>query len=381
MGSSMKRVGFIDLRVKGPDDLSKPLLSAEGREGIESLVVYSFKSISGRFEFEKAIEALPETSSALFISSLTGIKDFYLSLPLPLLNFRILKLPFSEPDRLKEIIPFELDSLIMDPMEQVVFDAIVLGESNGSFEVLVAYANQGTLQDILNRLAALNVNPRVITSLDLRPLLESGIEDLAQHLAGPTGAESGAEDRIQTAREELVKPIINLRTGPLTDTRETGRKGRSLRVMAALALSLGLLIHFNLIAKAVTAKREIASIRKEMRNQYAALFPREKSITDELYLLKSHLKEIQVKGDAIVDVDLLRLLVEISEKKNQRVVLHELSLDRDLITMKGDADSVNEAETMKVALGGLFKEVSFSEIKPSGAGKFFFTMIAKGRRT
>jgi type II secretory pathway component PulL len=151
--------------------------------------------------------------------------------------------------------------------------------------------------------------------------------------------------------------------------------------MAALALSLGLLIHFNLIAKAVTAKREIASIRKEMRNQYAALFPREKSITDELYLLKSHLKEIQVKGDAIVDVDLLRLLVEISEKKNQRVVLHELSLDRDLITMKGDADSVNEAETMKVALGGLFKEVSFSEIKPSGAGKFFFTMIAKGRRT
>jgi len=376
----MRRIGFIDLRSKGGGNHLETLPSPEVLGGTEASEVYIFKKAGGKYEFEQSIELPQQPSYPSSIPSLAGIREFYLSLPLKLLNFRILNLPFSEPEKLREIIPFELDSLIMDRVEGVVFDAIVLGSSNGNFDILVAYTNQETLKGILHRLAPLSIDPRLVTCLDLRLLIQSGVEDFALRLLQPMGVGFHSEDRIHAAKQELSTPTINLRIGPLAYIKEAEKAERALRITAILSIFLGLLINVDLVAKTVSARKESSSIRAEMRTQYAILFPKEKNVSDELYFLKSHMKGFQDQKEALIDVDLLQLLMDLSEKNVLGVTFHEVSVDRALITMKGETNSVNEIEKVKTNLGGSLQEISISEMKPSGAGRFLFTMVAKGRK-
>jgi hypothetical protein len=379
-GESMRRIGFVDLQIKGTDDpSSSPSASSGGKVGMESLVVHAFKFASGKYEWEETIrpsEECPPPSGPL----LPGVKDFYLSLPLQLLHFRILKLPFSDPAKLREVIPFELDSLILDGVDDIVFDPMVLGCTDGIFDILVAYAKRAALKEILGKLAPLQIDPAVITSLELQSLLKSGPKDMAAHLLKPGGLLLGPEDRIDLAKEELLAPTFNLRTGPFAYTKDIEKRNRALKLMAGLSLLLVLLIHADLLLRAITAKKETTSIRAEMRSHYASLFPNEKKITDELYLMKSHMKEIREKGDALMDMDLLQFLVDVSGRNVPNVRFHEISVDKDLITMKGEGGSMNEIDKLKTGLAEFLKEISISEMKPSNAGRFFFTLIAKGRK-
>ncbi|MDH7500356.1 MAG: hypothetical protein QHH30_08230 [candidate division NC10 bacterium] len=361
----MRRIGFVDLKEK---------------EGAEIFPVYVFKKTGRKWEFERSLELPPQTAASSSSPSLAGIGDFHLSLPLQWLNFRILNLPFSEPEKLREVIPFELDGIIMDRLEGVVFDAMVLGSSNGNYDILVAYANQESLKGVLRRLASLNIDPRRITCLDLRLLIQSGVDDFALRLLQPGELDFGSEDRIQAARQEIASPTINLRIGPLAPTEEAEKTERGLRILGVLSISLALLINAHLVAKATIAKKESSAIRSEMRAQYAALFPQEKNISDELYLLKSHMKEFQDKREALTDIDLLQLLMDLSEKNIQGVTFHEITVEKTLITIKGETPSANEIEKVKTNLETSLQEISISEMKPSGAGRFLFAMMAKGRK-
>src|SRR5208282_1575967 len=56
--------------------------------------------------------------------------ESYLSLPLSLLNFRVLELPFSDMKQIMEVLPFELEAMILGGSSGVAFDAYPLGESN-----------------------------------------------------------------------------------------------------------------------------------------------------------------------------------------------------------------------------------------------------------
>ena len=47
-----------------------------------------------------------------------------------------------------------------------------------------------------------------------------------------------------------------------------------------------------------------------------------------------------------------------------------------IVTMKGDAVSMDAADKMKKRLSYFLKEVTLSDIKPSADGRIFFTVIA-----
>ena len=352
----MSRKGFVDLRAEG-----------------FAFEIYVFETGPAGHEYKSSITYSDGSASSL-PESLNDIKEFYLGLPVELLDFRILRLPFSDRSKLVDVIPFELDTLIIDGSNSVIFDFIVLGAAEDKFDVLVAYMKKDMLKDILEKFSSLNIDPRIITSTGLRTVIKGDAGDILKCLAGPE--ETIRDERVRAAGEELQSHTINLRRGIFAYTKDAEKFGKAFKVSVVLLILLALLINSDLAFRIVTAKQETASLKREIRNVYAGLFPGEKRISNELYQMKSHLKEIQEKDKALTGVYPLKFMLELS-RKNPGVKFNEISLDRDMITMKGEAGSMDEITRMQSALSEFLSGVSISDIKPSEDGGTSFTVVAE----
>jgi type II secretory pathway component PulL len=354
----VKTIGFIDLTSK------------------QSGEIYLFRERAGGYELENAVHYPGEGASQF--PDLTGVHEFSLSIPLEMLNFRMMKLPFSEKEKIIKIIPFELGSLLIDSPDHVVFDATVMGSGEDGFDVLVTYADRETLRDILAQLSLLNIDPQVVTSLELQAIVKNGTGDVAVRLMNPSPLDR--DTRISAAKTELSHHTVNLRTGPLAYTRDRERVKKKLKATFVLSLVLALAINAYLIFGIVSAKTEVSSLKKDIRNTYSALFPNEKRVTDELYQLKSHMREIKEKGDALLGVHSLQFLLDLSQKMVRGVAFNEIVLDKDMSTMKGEASSMDDIDKMKTRLTDPRTDVSASDIKPLPSGKTLFTLVIKGQR-
>jgi hypothetical protein len=61
------------------------------------------------------------------------------------------------------------------------------------------------------------------------------------------------------------------------------------------------------------------------------------------------------------------------------VAYNEIDLEKGLIKLKAEAVSMKAIDQAKVRLSKYLSDVSVSEVKPAANGKFFFTVVAKGR--
>ncbi|HXX80976.1 MAG TPA: hypothetical protein VEI46_05460 [Thermodesulfovibrionales bacterium] len=357
----MKRVWFVDIHSM--------------KDGTPEGSIYVFTDRSGNYELESSAEYI---SDRAFPLNASDISDFTLSLPLELLNFRVLSLPFSDREKLRKVVPFDLANLLMERLDDVVFDATVLGPSGDNFHVLVTYIEKSVLKEILTELSSRQVDPQVVTSLELQAGMKEGTEGIALGLMNQ--GRLTPEERISAAKNELLNHTVNLRTGPFAYTKDTEKTKKKLKITAAMLIALALLINAYLSFGIFTAKSNAASVKRDVRSVYTALFPTEKMITDELYQMKSHMKEIREKGDALIGVYPLLLLLELSQKNLQGISFDEIVLGKELIAMKGEAPSISDIDRVKTRLSEFLKEVSVSDIKPSAGGKTLFTVVAKGRR-
>jgi type II secretory pathway component PulL len=281
----LKEIAFFDLKGEG---LSVYILTKKGSSyQLKDTLLASAKG-EGLFDIPRKLE---------------GIGDSYLSLPLDLLNFRVLELPFSDKERIREVLSFELDGLILGGTEGIVFDASILGESNGRSNVLVSYITKEELKKHLERLGSLKADPRIVTSIELAFAVgsPSSRESITELLLDPEPL--GEEDRKSIAIKEIESPTINLRRGELSFTADVQKTKKGLRITAILGILLALVFLFDVGARIITTKREIASAKEEIRKTYLSVFPQDKKIVSELYQMKSHLKELKEKESAYIGVD------------------------------------------------------------------------------
>jgi type II secretory pathway component PulL len=343
-------------------------------DGKRTGAFYLFNSANGKYEFADSLP-YPDGISAL------GAADtdrYILSLPLELLNFRVLKLPFDDSEKLLKVIPFELENYLMETSDNVVFGPAVLGRSGDMFDVLVACIHRSVLKEILAECGSRGIDPEIVTSLELRAILGQGSEDIALRLLNR--GKLVPDERIKAASDELLHPTINLRTGPFVYTKDLEKTKKTMRVTVVLLILLALVLDAYLAFGIITARIETSSLRRDLRAAYVGLFPTEKTITDELYQMKSHMKELKEKGDALIGVQPLPFLLDLSQKTPQGIMFYEIALDKDLITMKGEASVMGDVDKARTQLSEMLKDVSVSDIKPSAGGKTLFTLVAKGRK-
>lgn len=344
--------------------------------GGSALSVHVFRNGAKEHKLERTINNVSETFNA---RELDGIADFYLSLPLSLLNFRILKLPFSDRQKLRGIIPFELDNLVLGGADHAVFDFIVLGGAGNNYDVLVTYMDRKLLGDILDELTSMNIDPRTVTSVELQSVVSRGAEGIAAYISAPENM--SAEGRTEAAKKELATHTINLRTGPLAYTKDFEKTKKNLRLTVVLSILLALIINADLAVRTIAMKKEASLIRTDIRTIYSGLFPGDKKVADEIYQMKSHMKEVKEKGDMLGGVRPLKLMMDLSRSAVQGAVFSEINIDRGLVMLKGEANSMEAVDRVKSRLAEFLPEASASDIKPSANGRFYFTVTARVRTT
>jgi type II secretory pathway component PulL len=354
----MGKVLFIDIK---EGDVSTYLFEVSG--GGYVLKEKKEYPLSDKHNF--SIDAIPE-----------DVEDTYLSLPLGSLNFRLIDLPFSDKDRIREILPFELDGMILGGQENVVIDSIVTGTSDNKHQVLAVYLEKTVMRKVLEKLKSFGAEPVFVTSIGLRPALKDFTP--IKLLSPTTPAE---EDRTALAVEEIKSPTINLRRDEFSYTRDIERNRKSLRVTTILILLIALLLTGDAVFKIVSTRAEIVSIKNDMRKQYQEIFPGEKNVMNELYQLKSHMKELKGKEDVFIGVAPLDLLLKLSQVDRQGSVINEVTVDKTNIALRGEAQSLSEVQQVQNRLKSILDEVNISDSKSSAQGRMMFTITAKEKRT
>lgn len=306
---------------------------------------------------------------------LPGIDDWCVSIPLSLLDFRIMTLPFTDPRTMAKVIPYELDSLVLGGSQDMVFDVVVLKSLEGGSEVLVLYLRRQLLQALLDVLNRAGIDPPVVTSVELRAALGESPGDVVDFVTGQRAVKS--DSRLSAVRAELTgPPVVNLRSGSFACKRDTERLWKTARVTAVLLFVLGVLIHGILGMATVLARTESSAVRDTLRKEYTALFPQERRVSDELYQLKSHVKGLQDKRALLLGASPMRVLKTLAESRVQGTYLTELSIDRTALSLRGEAPSVSDVDAFKSMLAPKFSDPRVSDVRPVTEGKTSFALTA-----
>jgi len=342
----------------------------------KELSTYIFEVKGNKYEAKETKKYPFSHKNDFSIDKVTeDIENAYLSLPLSSLNFRVIDLPFSDKDRIREVLPFELDGMILGGSDKVVFDDIIVGKSDNTYQVLAVYIDKKIISEILEKLKSHKIDPVSITCLELK----STVKDFdSAKLISPIV--TGDKDRVAMAVEEMNAPLIDLRRDEFSFTRDIQKTKKSLRITALLAVIIALILSAGILVKLVSARYEIASLKNDMRKKYQEMFPGEKNIMNELLQVKSHLKELKGKEDLLVGINPLNVLSRLSQLERHGVVFNEITAGKDQIIMKGEAPSLSDIQELKGRLESLLNEVTLSDSKASAQGRMLFTITGKEKK-
>jgi hypothetical protein len=309
-----------------------------------------------------------------------GAKETVLSLPLSMLDFRVLELPFDEPERIREVLPFELEGIILGGTERVVMDAVVLGKTEeGKTRTLAVYVEKATLERLITGLSELGADPRVVTSVELaRVIHEAGTgEDLERLLLESPPA--GEDWREEKAEGELSLSTVNLRQGELAYTRDEERTRRSLAFAAVGLIALILVLAGDVLVRAARVEREAQAVQKELLSAYTGIFPGEKPerVAGLSYKLKARMEEMRGKSEDLRGVSPLEFLMKLQAALPRGIVVDVLTLDTGFVIVKGKADTLTQVEEAKSSLDTFLHDVKIMDTGQAVGGKTAFTIEAK----
>ncbi|MHB8881353.1 MAG: GspL/Epsl periplasmic domain-containing protein [Thermodesulfovibrionales bacterium] len=311
--------------------------------------------------------------------AVSGDADYYLSIPASLLNFRIMEMPFPDLKKVRELIPFELDGLILGGSGSIVFDVSVLGPGSSGHRVLVAYIARAVLTDILERLRTFSIDPKAIISADLAHAVSSsaGKEIAGLLLEQPQLSD---EERVRLCLKEIKAPTFNFRRDEFAYKADDERQQKALRTTAVLALLILIVFLADVTVTMFALNRENRTIRQNIRKTYQSVFPGEKKITDEVYQMKAHLKVLKEKETAFVGISALQTLLDLTRISREGISLNDITIDRDLVVIRGECPSLSDAQKIKTEMETFLGEVNISDTKPSAQNRTQFTISAKGRK-
>jgi len=101
----------------------------------------------------EAAGGLESSLSSLFSDKGFKTGDVIFSLPAGSCSFRHLSLPFSEEKTIDEIITYELEPHLPDPIDTVIVDSLPISSAGGSTEVLAAAAKRRDVHELLQAAA------------------------------------------------------------------------------------------------------------------------------------------------------------------------------------------------------------------------------------
>jgi len=156
-------------------------------------------------------ERLAAGLAALGLSPPLGPDDSVaVALPGSAASTHVVSLPFTDPRRIEQVLPAEVEGAIPFDLDEVVWDHAVLGQTGGKTDVLVGIVRKEALREHLAALGASGIEPRVVTlaPLALAALGERGL--LVPEGAPPLTAAllDAGPDRADLALVDEGRPVL-----------------------------------------------------------------------------------------------------------------------------------------------------------------------------
>jgi type II secretory pathway component PulL len=300
----------------------------------------------------------------------TNIEYVYLSIPLNLLSLRELNFPFSDKNKIKDTISYELEGILFGNISDYSIDYLIKESSESGSSVLAACIEKTKLREIIELFSSVGLEPTAITSLDLRSYSKN-IEMLFE------SHNLGEEIRAEAAKKELVNPLINLRQDELSYKGDIERIKKSLRLTGTLIFLLLLILGFNTTMKFISMEKEHTSITEEINAIYHNAFPGDVKIVDPVRQFKGNLNSLMEKKTILGGIPVLDILLNIANHKNKDIILNEFNTDGKNIIIKGAALSFENVDAFKNALSPSFAEVKVIDSKASPDKKISFSIIIR----
>ncbi|MBI5740839.1 MAG: hypothetical protein HZA16_08960 [Nitrospirae bacterium] len=297
-----------------------------------------------------------------------GLEQIYISVPHSSLSLRELTFPFSDRTKINDIISYELEGLLLGGVGDYAIDHIITETSGSGCKALAACIEKTKLAEIIGVFSSAGLEPRVVTSLDLR-LAAGNIARLVE------GLQHDGDARIRAAREELMAPSINLRKDEFAYTGDTERMKKALRVTASLLLLLGLIFCAYTALELTARKKENRALSGELQNVYRNVFPEDRKIVDPVKQFRGNLNLLREKKAVFGGVPVLDILNDIAGPGKNNVVLYEFSADGKNLIVKGTASSFEEVDSLKNSLSASFEGVKVTGSDSTADKKINFSIL------
>lgn len=335
----------------------------------ESPEVLIFKKRSSRFVYQDSVSlsltrgAPPEAARLL-----EGLHAIILALPLDMLRFRLLEMPFSDKDKVREVIPFEMQGITIKPVSSYVFDCVVQETVGQRSRVLAVYIEKEALGLILSWLQHIRLDPEAVSSLHLRASLPGlSVESLLEPLP------LTQEELISLCEEELKAPVINLRKGSLAFRQSVGEAKGPLLTALFLVLVILIALAGYAAIKIHGLNKAIAVYQASMSASFKEAFKGSTKVSDPLYLLRAKIKELNREEEFYARLSPLDLLQDITAMKGGSAVVYEVEYTTSRAILKGEAPDMAGIEKAKEGLLKRFEVVEILETKASAEGKVSFS--------
>ncbi|MDA8168522.1 MAG: hypothetical protein M0Z59_02335 [Nitrospiraceae bacterium] len=331
----------------------------------------------GRYAGPTGFTLGEDFSSVQFEKSLPELDEAWLGLPVSMLDFRLLEFPFSEMDKIRQALPYELEGIVLKNIADISFDAVPAGGQAEMETVLAVYAEKAILKKMIEAFKSAGAEPAAITSIEVSHIFSGGGKegkDIAEALLGQALAEE--DQRVEAARkmlEEERKPLFDLRRGELAYMKEKEEIGRSIKTAFILAGLVLAALCLNAVIGIYYLNKQAGAIETRIRQSLEKDFPTQKirNSSAGLIMLKAEVQAMKRKKAGMGGFSALDALKKLSGQKVKGVVLREISMDEDNITVKGEAPSIGDVSSFKTAMQSRFARADIIETRASGNTTLF----------
>jgi Tfp pilus assembly PilM family ATPase len=170
-----------------------------------------------------------------------GVVTAYFALPGDQLSVRVLDLPFTDPRKIEQVVGYELESQIVNAIEDVVFDHLVVSERPDGSTVVAAAAKRDDVAAFIAAAEARGVHPRTLYAA---PVVYRAIMGAMAATAtpGPDSGEEAAPSPCQAILDfgHTRTNVCILRDGQAINARTIRRGGQHLTDAIAKAFAADL---------------------------------------------------------------------------------------------------------------------------------------------
>jgi type II secretory pathway component PulL len=340
------------------------------------LHVYFFDKKKGKYMLSDAA-TVPVEGEFIGETVLSAIQspcdNVFLSIPATQLSIREISFPFHDKSKIKSTISYELEGLLLGNAADYSIDHIITESSEDESRVLALCMEKARLRELISSLSPKGLDPRVITSLDIRIAEGKSDRILSDRVRD-------REARAQAAREEVMNPTLNLRQDELTYVRDIERFRKVVHLSIALLLVLLLFIGSNMHLRYTSLKEEHAILKKEMSVIYQKAFPEDRKIVDPLRQFRGNLNRLTERKAVLAGVPVLNILRTLAGVERGDIILREFNADEKNIIVKGSSPSFEEVESYRNILSSFFDEVRITDSKTSADEDIIFSIAMKGKQ-